>query len=71
MSDRDSEVLDGDDGEGLIDRLRGWIDVQAHIDEEMYRLAEQVVATEAGALFLLAKPFTAEDMGQVLGAFIS
>jgi len=34
--------------------------------------AEMVeAATEAGALFLLAKPFTAEDMGQVLGAFIS
>lgn len=29
------------------------------------------MATEGGALFLLAKPFTAEDMGQVLGAFIS
>ena len=29
------------------------------------------MATDAGALFLLAKPFTAEDMGQVLGAFIS
>ncbi len=29
------------------------------------------MATESGALFLLAKPFTAEDMGQVLGAFIS
>ncbi len=28
-------------------------------------------ATEAGAMFLLAKPFTAEDMGQVLGAFVS
>ncbi len=27
-------------------------------------------ATEAGAMFLLAKPFTAEDMGQVLGAFV-
>jgi two-component system chemotaxis response regulator CheY len=34
--------------------------------------AEMVeAATEGGALFLLAKPFTAEDMGQVLGAFIS
>jgi len=34
--------------------------------------AEMVdLATEGGALFLLAKPFTAEDMGQVLGAFIS
>jgi two-component system chemotaxis response regulator CheY len=33
--------------------------------------AEMVdAATEAGALFLLAKPFTAEDMGQVLGAFV-
>ena len=29
------------------------------------------MATEGGALFLLAKPFTAEDMGQVLGVFIS
>ncbi|MBU2501468.1 MAG: response regulator [bacterium] len=29
------------------------------------------LATEGGAMFLLAKPFTAEDMGQVLGAFIS
>ena len=28
-------------------------------------------ATEAGAMFLLAKPFTAEDMRQVLGAFVS
>ncbi len=28
-------------------------------------------ATEGGAMFLLAKPFTAEDMGQVLGIFIS
>jgi len=34
--------------------------------------AEMVdAATEAGALFLLAKPFTAEDMAQVLGAFIA
>jgi two-component system, chemotaxis family, chemotaxis protein CheY len=34
--------------------------------------AEMVdMATEAGAMFLLAKPFTAEDMGQVLGAFVS
>ena len=34
--------------------------------------AEMVeAATEAGALFLLAKPFTAEDMGQVLGVFMS
>jgi hypothetical protein len=40
-----------DDGDGLLDRLRGWIDVQAHIDEQLYALAEQVVATEAGALF--------------------
>jgi response regulator of citrate/malate metabolism len=33
--------------------------------------AEMVdAATDAGALFLLAKPFTAEDMGQVLGAFV-
>jgi two-component system chemotaxis response regulator CheY len=33
--------------------------------------AEMVdAATESGALFLLAKPFTAEDMGQVLGAFV-
>ncbi len=28
-------------------------------------------ATEAGAMFLLAKPFTAEDMSQVLGVFVS
>lgn len=28
-------------------------------------------ATEGGAIFLLAKPFTAEDMGQVLGIFIT
>jgi hypothetical protein len=40
-----------DGGEGLLDRLLGWIDVHAHIDEQMYLLAEQVVATEAGALF--------------------
>ncbi len=34
--------------------------------------AEMVeAATEAGAMFLLAKPFTAEDMSQVLGAFVS
>jgi len=34
--------------------------------------AEMVeAATDAGAMFLLAKPFTAEDMGQVLGAFVS
>jgi hypothetical protein len=51
MSGRDDEALDGEDGEGLLDRLRGWIDVQAHIDEQMYALAEQVVTTEAGALF--------------------
>jgi two-component system chemotaxis response regulator CheY len=29
------------------------------------------LATEAGAMFLLAKPFTTEDMAQVLGAFVS
>ncbi|MEL7209370.1 MAG: hypothetical protein AAGK32_14235, partial [Actinomycetota bacterium] len=47
-----AEPDDGDnDGEGLLDRLRGWIDVQSHIDEQLYLLAEQVVATEAGALF--------------------
>lgn len=51
MSERDTEQPGGDEGEGLLDRLRGWIDVQAHIDEQMYRLAQQVVATEAGALF--------------------
>jgi len=28
-------------------------------------------ATEGGAMFLLAKPFTADDMAQVLGAFVS
>ncbi len=28
------------------------------------------LATEAGAMFLLAKPFTADDMAQVLGAFV-
>jgi hypothetical protein len=28
------------------------------------------MAAEAGALFLLAKPFTAEDMAQVLGVCI-
>lgn len=28
------------------------------------------MATEGGAMFLLAKPFTAEDMAQVLGAFV-
>jgi two-component system chemotaxis response regulator CheY len=27
-------------------------------------------ATEGGAMFLLAKPFTTEDMAQVLGAFV-
>ena len=51
MNDRDTDRLDGEDGEGLLDKLRGWIDVQAHIDEQMYGLAQQVVATEAGALF--------------------
>ncbi len=39
------------DPEGLFDRLRGWIDVHRHIDEGLFALAEQVVATEAGALF--------------------
>ena len=29
------------------------------------------LATEGGALFLLAKPFTAEDMAQVLGVVVS
>ena len=29
------------------------------------------LATEGGAMFLLAKPFTTDDMAQVLGAFIS
>jgi two-component system chemotaxis response regulator CheY len=29
------------------------------------------LATEGGAMFLLAKPFTAEDMAQVLGAFVA
>ena len=29
------------------------------------------LATEGGAMFLLAKPFTADDMAQVLGAFVS
>lgn len=28
-------------------------------------------ATEAGAVFLLAKPFTPDDMAQVLGVFVS
>jgi two-component system chemotaxis response regulator CheY len=28
------------------------------------------LATEGGAMFLLAKPFTTEDMAQVLGAFV-
>ena len=51
MTGPNAEPLEGDEGEGLVDRLRGWIDVQAHIDEQMYHLAEQVVATEAGALF--------------------
>lgn len=51
MNDRDTDRLDGEDGEGLLDKLRGWIDVQAHIDEQLYGLAQQVVATEAGALF--------------------
>lgn len=30
-----------------------------------------LLAAEAGAMFLMAKPFTAEDMGQVLGAFMA
>ena len=51
MSDRDEGGTDHDEGEGFLDRVRGWIDVHAHIDEQMYGLAEQVVATEAGALF--------------------
>ena len=50
------EEKEGEDGEGVLDRLRGWIDVQRHIDEQMYRLAEQVVATEAGALFETVDP---------------
>lgn len=28
------------------------------------------LATDGGAMFLLAKPFTTEDMAQVLGAFV-
>jgi len=28
-------------------------------------------ASEAGAMFLMTKPFTADDMAQVLGAFVS
>jgi len=28
------------------------------------------LATEGGAMFLLAKPFTTEDMAQVLGVFV-
>jgi hypothetical protein len=51
MSDDLTDQLDEHDGEGIIDRLRGWIDVQSHIDEHLYLLAEQVVTTEAGALF--------------------
>src|SRR5687767_525599 len=39
------------DADSLFDRLRGWIDVHRHIDEGLYDLALQVVATEAGALF--------------------
>src|SRR4051812_19936273 len=39
------------EGERLFDRVRGWIDVHRHIDEGLYSLALQVVATEAGALF--------------------
>ena len=38
-------------GDGIVDRLRGWIDVHTHIDEQLFALAEQVVASEAGALF--------------------
>lgn len=37
--------------------------------ESTSEMVEQ--ATEAGAVFLLAKPFTPEDMAQVLGVFIS
>jgi hypothetical protein len=51
VSDRDIDRTDEHEDEGFLDRLRGWIDVHAHIDEQMYLLAEQVVATEAGALF--------------------
>ncbi len=50
MTERDADLA-ADDGDGLLDRLRGWLDVQNHIDEQFLRLAEQVVTTEAGALF--------------------
>ena len=37
--------------------------------ESTREMVEQ--ATEGGAMFLLAKPFTADDMAQVLGAFVT
>ena len=43
--------LAAEEGQSLFHRLRGWMDVQSHIDDQLYALAEQVVATEVGAFF--------------------
>ena len=51
MTYDDDDARDANEAESLMDRLRGWIDVHRHIDEGMFALAEQVVTTEAGALF--------------------
>ncbi|MCB1005189.1 MAG: hypothetical protein KDB35_13480 [Acidimicrobiales bacterium] len=56
MAQRPDDDLTADrvalhDAEGLLDRVRGWVDVHRHIDEAMFALAEQVVQSEAGALF--------------------
>jgi hypothetical protein len=51
MSDESRAGSDSNDTEGLFERVRGWIDVHRHIDEGLFALAQQVVTSEAGALF--------------------
>lgn len=49
--DRSADHDQEHDHEGFLDRVRGWVDVHGQIDEAMFALAEQVVHSEAGALF--------------------
>lgn len=49
--DHDDDLASAHEHEGFLDRVRGWVDVHRQIDEAMFALAEQVVQSEAGALF--------------------
>lgn len=49
--ERHDDLASAHEHEGFLDRVRGWVDVHRQIDEAMFALAEQVVQSEAGALF--------------------